>query len=197
MTADETSAVIRRARTDSERTITYDPVNRPEVSGLLATAAIVLGRTPTEIADEVGSAGAGALKRLTTEAVNEYLADHRARRAAIAVDDVAAVLREGNERAQSIDVPAPFDSYTLLGELTATVDDLEQVCRQLGAWHSNVVDGKHYAGEDARGDGVTGTVTAAAELERAAAALDATSAALRAAHSANGVVRWFDAIEEN
>lgn len=102
MTADETSAVIRRARTDSERTITYDPVNRPEVSGLLATAAIVLGRTPTEIADEVGSAGAGTLKRLTTEAVNEFLADHRARRAAIAVDDVAAVVREGNERAQSI-----------------------------------------------------------------------------------------------
>ena len=102
MTADETAAVIRRARTDSERTITYDAVNRPEVSGLLATAAIVLGRTPTEIADEVGSAGAGALKRLTTEAVNEFLADHRARRAAIAVDDVAAVLRAGNERAQSI-----------------------------------------------------------------------------------------------
>lgn len=102
MTADETAAVICRARTDSERTITYDPENRPEVSGLLATAAIVLGRTPTDIADEVGSAGAGALKRLTTEAVNAFLADHRARRAAITVDDVAAVLREGNERAQSI-----------------------------------------------------------------------------------------------
>ncbi|MCY1718653.1 tryptophan--tRNA ligase [Microbacterium sp. SL62] len=102
MTADETAAVIRRARTDSERTITYDPENRPEVSGLLATAAIVLGRTPTDIADEVGSAGAGALKRLTTEAVNAFLADHRAQRAAITVDDVAAVLREGNERAQSI-----------------------------------------------------------------------------------------------
>jgi len=95
MTADETSAVIRRARTDSERTITYDPVNRPEVSGLLATAAIVLGRTPTEIADEVGSAGAGALKRLTTEAVNEYLADHRARRAAIAVDDTGGSALSG------------------------------------------------------------------------------------------------------
>ena len=90
------------------------------------------------------------------------------------------------------DVPAPFDSYTLLGELVATVDDLEQVCRQLGAWHSRVVDGTHYAGEDSRGDGGTGTVTAAAELERAAAALSAAAEALRAAHSANGVVRWFD-----
>lgn len=89
-------------------------------------------------------------------------------------------------------VPAPFDSYTLVGELVATVDDLEQVCQQLGAGHSRVVDGEHYAGEDNRGDGATGTVTAAAELQRAAAALGTAFEALQAAQSANGVVRWFD-----
>ena len=43
MTADETAAVIRRARTDSERVITYDPDEPAGVSGLLATAAVVLG----------------------------------------------------------------------------------------------------------------------------------------------------------
>ncbi len=102
MTADETATVIKRARTDSERAITYDPERRPEVSGLLATAAVVLGRTPIDVADEIGDAGAGALKRLTTEAVNEFLAEHRARRAALTVDDAAAVVRAGNERAQSI-----------------------------------------------------------------------------------------------
>ncbi|HOV99897.1 MAG TPA: hypothetical protein PLY19_00350, partial [Rhodoglobus sp.] len=59
---------------------------------------------------------------------------------------------------------------------------------------SAVVDCQHYAGEDNRGDGATGTVTAAAELHRAAAALGAASEALRAAHSANGVVRWFDEV---
>src|SRR3546814_13397625 len=59
------------------------------------------------------------------------------------------------------DVPAPFDSYTLLGELVAPVDDLQQVCQQLGLWPSRVVDGEHYAGEDNRGDGATGHVTAA------------------------------------
>ncbi|MDH5134898.1 hypothetical protein P5X51_18150 [Microbacterium sp. RD06] len=37
-----------------------------------------------------------------------------------------------------------------------------------------------------------GTVTTAAELHRAAAAFDAASAALREAHAANGVVRWYD-----
>jgi len=102
MTADETADAIRRAPTDSERVITYDPTNRPGVSGLLSTAAVVLDRTPQEIAEEIGGAGAGALKRLTTEAVNEFLADHRARRAALTVDDAADVLREGNERAQSV-----------------------------------------------------------------------------------------------
>lgn len=102
MSADETADAIRRAPTDSERAITYDPENRPGVSGLLATAAVVLERTPEEIADEVGGAGAGSLKRFTTEAVNEFLAEHRARRAALTGADAAAVLREGNERALSI-----------------------------------------------------------------------------------------------
>lgn len=107
------------------------------------------------------------------------------------------VARDLSAQAQTLahstrEIPAPFDSYMLLGELVATVDALEQVSRQLGAWHGRVVDGIHYEGEDARGDGATGTVTAAADLERAAAALAAAGAALRAAHSANGVVRWFD-----
>ena len=102
MTADETAALIKRARTDSERTITYDPENRPEISGLLATAAVVLGRTPTDLADEVGDAGAGALKRLTTEAVNEFLTEHRARRAALTIEDAATVVRAGHDRAESI-----------------------------------------------------------------------------------------------
>lgn len=89
-------------------------------------------------------------------------------------------------------VPVPADSYRLLAELRATVNDLEQVCQQLSGWHGRVVDGTHYAGEDARGDGATGTITASAELEVAAVALSRASAALGAAHSANGVVRWFD-----
>lgn len=117
MTADETAAVIRRARTDSERTITYDPENRPEVSGLLSTAAIVLGRAPIDLADEIGDAGAGALKNLTIEAVNEFLAEHRARRADLTIDDAAAVLRTGNERAQSIAADTLDEVRAVMGML--------------------------------------------------------------------------------
>lgn len=99
MSEDETAAAVRRARTDSERTITYDPENRPGVSGLLSTAAVVTGRTPEAIADQVGDGGSGTLKNLVTEAVNEYLREHRRRRAELTHHDAATVLREGNERA--------------------------------------------------------------------------------------------------
>lgn len=117
MSADETAAVIKRARTDAERMITFDPANRPEVSGLLATAASVLNRTPMDVAEELGDAGADALKRLTTEAVNEFLAEHRARRGEFAVDDAAAVVREGNERAQAIATATLHEVRAAMGML--------------------------------------------------------------------------------
>ena len=47
-----------RARTDSERTITFEPERRPEVANLLTIAALCSGRTPEAIAAEVGAGGA-------------------------------------------------------------------------------------------------------------------------------------------
>jgi len=117
ITADETADVIKRARTDSERSITYDPDRRPEVSGLLATAAIILRRTPIDLADELGDAGAGALKKLTIEAVNDFLAEHRARRAKLTVDDAAAVLHAGNDRAQRIAAETLHEVRAAMGML--------------------------------------------------------------------------------
>ncbi|KYH44560.1 tryptophan--tRNA ligase [Branchiibius sp. NY16-3462-2] len=102
MTADETAALIRRTPTDSERVISFDPANRPGVSGLLSTAALVLGEAPDQIAGTVS--GAAELKALVTTAVNDYLAGHRARRAEFARDPglVEEVLREGNRTANEI-----------------------------------------------------------------------------------------------
>lgn len=88
------------------------------------------------------------------------------------------------------DVPSPPESYDMLGELRSTLDLLEQVTRQLAAWHKRAIDGQHYAGEDETGDGGTATIVAAAALEQAAAAIAAASAAMNTAHSANGKVRW-------
>jgi tryptophanyl-tRNA synthetase len=102
--ADETARLIKGAKTDSERHITFDPVGRPEVSSLLLLAALCQGRTPQQVADDIGSAGSAALKRTVTEAVNEYLAPIRARRTQYAQDCayLRQTLREGNERARAV-----------------------------------------------------------------------------------------------
>jgi tryptophanyl-tRNA synthetase len=104
MTADETAAAIRKSRTDTDRRITFDPRNRPGVSALLTTAALCSGSTPEALADEIGDAGAGRLKQVTTEAVNGFLAGHRRRRSELRSDPgyVLSVLRAGNEAADAV-----------------------------------------------------------------------------------------------
>ncbi|GAA0578576.1 tryptophan--tRNA ligase [Streptomyces crystallinus] len=103
-TPDETAAVIRRATTDPDRRITYEPDTRPHVANLLRLAALCQDRDPYEIATEIGDGGAAALKRHVTDAVNTFLAPMRARRAEYARDlsYVREVLREGNKRANAI-----------------------------------------------------------------------------------------------
>jgi len=101
---DRTAALIRRAKTDSQRRITYDPAGRPEVASLLLTAALCAGRSPVEIADLVGDRGAGALKAVVTETVNEHLRPLRRRRSELAGDAgyLRRVLADGNARANEI-----------------------------------------------------------------------------------------------
>ena len=103
-TAEETAKLIKKSPTDSERRITFDPINRPQVSALLTTAGLVTGRDPQEIAEEIGDAGAGALKKYVTESVNEFLAPHRERRAELAkdMDAIRDILHDGNKRANAI-----------------------------------------------------------------------------------------------
>jgi tryptophanyl-tRNA synthetase len=103
-TPDETALLIRGATTDTDRHITYDPDRRPGVSGLVQLAALCLNRDPHDVAAMIGTAGAAALKRTVTEAVNEFLAPMRERRAEYAKDPgyVRTALRTGNARANAI-----------------------------------------------------------------------------------------------
>lgn len=104
MTADETAKLIKRAVTDSDRFITFDPANRPEVSNLVNLAALTLGRTPEDVAEEIGNGGGGGLKKLVTASVNDFFAPHRARRAELVAnpDYLREVLAAGNERANAV-----------------------------------------------------------------------------------------------
>jgi tryptophanyl-tRNA synthetase len=103
-TADETAKLLSRAKTDSDRRITFDPINRPEVSNLVLLAALCLGRTPESIAEEVGDGGSGSLKRIVVEAVNEHFREIRLRRAELVRDrgHLRKILLAGNERARDI-----------------------------------------------------------------------------------------------
>ena len=97
-----TAAVLKKAITDSDPHITYDPVNRPTVANLLLLAALAAGTTPEAVAEEIGSGGSAKLKAYVTEAVNEHFRPIRARRAELAADPsvVKAVLDRGNEIAR-------------------------------------------------------------------------------------------------
>jgi len=103
-TAEETAKLIKKSKSDSDRNITFDPENRPEISALLTTAALCSGRSEVDIAAEIGDGGAGMLKRIVTESVNGFLAEHRERRERFAsdLDYVKDVLREGNRRMNEI-----------------------------------------------------------------------------------------------
>ncbi|MGK2348458.1 tryptophan--tRNA ligase [Actinomyces sp. W5033] len=104
MSADETAKALRKAKTDSDRVITFDPVARPEVANLLTLASLCGAGAPEEVAERIGDGGAGALKALTTEVVNEFFAPVRARRAELAANEdyLCEVLHAGNARAREV-----------------------------------------------------------------------------------------------
>ena len=103
-TADETAALIKKAKTDSERHITYDPVNRPAVSNLINLIALASGATPEAIAQDIGMGGAGRLKARLTETLNEYLRPLRARRKELEsnMDYIRAILLAGVKQARGV-----------------------------------------------------------------------------------------------
>ncbi len=115
--ADETARLIRGARTDSERHISYDPGTRPEVSSLVLLGALCLGQDPREFAAGIGAGGSAGLKAVVTAAVNDLLAPVRARRAEYARDlgYVRQVLRDGNERANEVATVTLAEVRTAMG----------------------------------------------------------------------------------
>lgn len=101
---DETAALIKKAKTDSERTITYDPDNRPEVANLLMLISLCTGEKPLQIAEKIGDGGGGLLKKTLTEALNETLRPLRTERVRLeaAPDYIRQVLLSGVEAARAM-----------------------------------------------------------------------------------------------
>jgi tryptophanyl-tRNA synthetase len=103
-TEDETMALIRRAPTDGERRITYDPIGRTAVANLLDLLAAATGEDQQLLAERMGPAGGAGLKRILTAAVNDLLRPLRTRRRELASDPgyLDQILDSGNARAREI-----------------------------------------------------------------------------------------------
>jgi len=114
-TEDETAALIKKAKTDADRHITYDPVNRPEVSNLLMLISLCTKEPPEAVAAKIGDGGGGALKKMLTEALNEELRPLRTERKRLEADPayIRNVLLDGAKRARNIAI--------------ATLDEVRQV----------------------------------------------------------------------
>ncbi len=101
---DETAALIKKAKTDADKHITYDPERRPEVANLLNLVAMANGESPQSIAERIGDGGGVMLKQVLTESLNEYLRPIRKRRMELEkdMDYVRDVLDRGVKQAREV-----------------------------------------------------------------------------------------------
>lgn len=91
---------IKRAVTDTEGEVRFDPAGKPGVSNLLAIYAACTGDTPTAVADRYSQYG--ALKTDVAEAVVDYLRPIQQRFEELSADPEATgqILAQGAERAR-------------------------------------------------------------------------------------------------
>lgn len=102
--SDDRDTVIRkfrRAVTDSDLEIKYDPENKPGVSNLLSIYSVFTGKTVEEAVAEFEGKGYGDLKTATGEAVADRLAPIQAQQAKLLADKpyLDGVLKKGADRA--------------------------------------------------------------------------------------------------
>lgn len=101
---DETAALIKKAKTDAEKRITFDPENRPEVANLLRLISLATGEAPEVIAERIGDGGGVRLKNVLSESINEYLRPFRRRRHELEgnLDTIRQVLSAGIIQARQV-----------------------------------------------------------------------------------------------
>jgi tryptophanyl-tRNA synthetase len=98
---DDVARLVRAAPTDCERLITYEPDRRRNVSALLELAGACAGREPGELAAQIGYGGAGELKAVLIESVNQVLAPIHDRRRLLDRREFREALRRGNALARA------------------------------------------------------------------------------------------------
>jgi tryptophanyl-tRNA synthetase len=114
------SRKIRRAVTDADQTVRYDPVAKPGVSNLLELLATATGRTPVEVAD--GYQQYGPLKIDTAEAVVALVTPIQERYRELVADPagITAVLARGAQQANKVASATAAAAYDAVGLIPPT-----------------------------------------------------------------------------
>lgn len=108
---------IKRAVTDVDNEVRFDPESKPGVSNLLSILAACTGRDPAVVADDYQQYG--PLKADTADAVVELLRPIQARFADLAADptSTAAMLKRGADKARVVAGPTLAKAQRALGLL--------------------------------------------------------------------------------
>ena len=93
---------VKRAVTDPQTNVRFDPEHKPGVSNLLTILAVATGRAPEELAESYTEYG--PLKADAARALIEFLRPVRERYELLAADpeETAAILGRGAEKAQAV-----------------------------------------------------------------------------------------------
>ncbi|HEX2901894.1 MAG TPA: tryptophan--tRNA ligase [Jatrophihabitans sp.] len=114
---------IKRAVTDLDNEIRYDPDGKPGLSNLLVILAAFTDSTPEQVAADFSGQGYGNLKAATAEAVVAF-AEPFARRTRELLDDPAEldrILARGAAKARAVAAPTVAAAYENVGFLRPVV----------------------------------------------------------------------------
>ena len=117
--ADTIALKIRRAKSDSQMGVTYDPQGRPEAANLLSIFAALADQRRSEVEARFAQSAFSAFKSELADLVVAKLAPITAemRRLMAAPDHIEKVLREGAERADAIATDNLARIYDMVGFL--------------------------------------------------------------------------------
>lgn len=93
---------IKKCKTDLERGLSFDAIDRPECRNLLTLYMLMSGKPKAEVAIECQDLGWGQFKPLLTEATIEHLRPIQAQYHEVMADRtyLESILRDGRERAE-------------------------------------------------------------------------------------------------
>ena len=118
---DSLAKKIKRAVTDTDTEIRFDPENKPGVSNLLAILATLTDRAVTDVEADYAGKGYGALKSDVADVVVGFAAPFRTRVQEVVADTAGmdAILADGAARARKVAEETLQRAYDAVGFLAA------------------------------------------------------------------------------